>query len=369
LRKNSFSDVIDLYNSLIFVVPDFKISFNDFFRKISGSSMEEISRLHSEYLPKYFKYFNQPYEAFKKATGTGYYAEVPHYYNPINASIYRICAANADRLRIYVPSIRKVTWEEFCSYEHAVLTDRDADDLIFWYQNAGLRAKTPSGTDNTVNAEKSSLPKTDKSPQPGSAFHSSHARSRVENWQTVILGHLMLLKIPPTMEVREKGTVIDRAKEIMLELNNMDRNKVRITMQPKGTNANLQSATRLYGRIIIGIDYGDANEYPSVETFSWDQIELLKVFAEEKLKEEAKTYAFEIIEHSAPVLKRIGGRVSLYRDYLRSSSTKGYPSVFVQSYLIFEGDKRIEITLSYRQSEANIWKDDFENVKRNIEFF
>lgn len=75
----------------------------------------------------------------------------------------------------------------------------------------------------------------------------------------------------------------------------------------------------------------------------------------------------KIIEMRPPRIERVKNNLAFVIDYIR---TDYYGSSYwqVTQYKIHKLNKNIELTLSYRLSDAVVWKAILENVKRSIDF-
>lgn len=142
-------------------------------------------------------------------------------------------------------------------------------------------------------------------------------------------------------------------------INNWTYNTNRITLQPKGMDANVKTATYLYGRIIISIEEGNKGDFSIIEKMSKTDINLVKYLMIESFKENSKKYGIETFNITPVSINKVGEQSAFYYSYSRKSSKDGNPPVFVQVYRILNDDKAIQITLSYRQSEKSIWHTDF----------
>lgn len=75
----------------------------------------------------------------------------------------------------------------------------------------------------------------------------------------------------------------------------------------------------------------------------------------------------KILEMQTPKIERFNSQLALVMSYTRAGLIGPSPWQVIQ-YKVPTSNKLIEITLSYRQSDAIIWKPILENVKRSIRF-
>ncbi|MBL0010761.1 MAG: hypothetical protein IPP22_06720 [Nitrosomonas sp.] len=70
---------------------------------------------------------------------------------------------------------------------------------------------------------------------------------------------------------------------------------------------------------------------------------------------------------ATPKIEMINGNPALLLEYRRSDLLGPSPWT-VKQYKIPAGDKLIEFTVSYRESDASIWKPILEYVKQSLRF-
>jgi len=75
----------------------------------------------------------------------------------------------------------------------------------------------------------------------------------------------------------------------------------------------------------------------------------------------------KVLEMKPPRIERFNDKLALVLDYTRTDAYGSSPWQVIQ-YKIPMSDKLIEFTLSYRLSDAIIWKPILENVKRSVQF-
>ena len=181
-----------------------------------------------------------------------------------------------------------------------------------------------------------------------------------DEWKSVLIENTYSFKLPASMEVRKDGGFVDLgAKYISKILYNYVYDSNRITLQQKGLDKGTYNSISLYARILILTTKGETGDFPLIESLDIEDIDYMKHFLVESITKDAKKYNIEIINISPVSIKKINGKLAFYLSYSRKSMTNGNPPVFVESYLFWNNDKSIEITLSYRQSEKDIWSFDF----------
>lgn len=188
-----------------------------------------------------------------------------------------------------------------------------------------------------------------------------------QDWDRVSIDGVCSFELPSTMEVREKGSLSDKGIKKLHQIKEWTYNTNRITLQPKGMDAGVKTATYLYGRILISIEEGNKGDFTIIEKMPKEDIDLVKYLMIESFKENSKKHGIKTSNITPVNIKKVGGISAFYYSYNRESSKDGNSPVFVQVYRILNDDRAIQITLSYRQSEKSIWHTDFITFINSIE--
>lgn len=189
-----------------------------------------------------------------------------------------------------------------------------------------------------------------------------------QNWNRVELKNIYSFSLPPTMEIRKDGSLVDKGVKKLHDIAELTYNSNRITLQPKGMNEGLKTSNHLFGRIIIEIDEGAHGDFPIIDEMPKEDIIFAKYIIIESVKEGAIKNGLKILNITPVEIKKIGYKSAFYYSYVRKSSKEENPNVFAQVYRVLDDDKAINITLSYRQSEKSIWHTDFEKLIRSFTF-
>ncbi len=168
----------------------------------------------------------------------------------------------------------------------------------------------------------------------------------------VTVTDLCSFKLHHYLEVRKDGSLLDRGVKKLHETYGWEYQGDRITLQPVGT----EEFRTKYCRIIISKEESKDVDYGTIESYRAEEVEMMKWFIIEKLKENAEKVGMNVIRLSDVSVMRLFGRSVLCYSYLRGSSSSTGAPVFVQVYRILDNDKAIEITLSYRESEKSLWE-------------
>lgn len=174
--------------------------------------------------------------------------------------------------------------------------------------------------------------------------------------------------VPSNMEVREDGALADKAAKKFYSSKEVTYNNNSIILQPKGFDNINKTATGLYGRIIVSLEQGKKGEYVTISEMSKEDIDLAKYMIIEILKDNARKYQMSILNHSSVSIKKIGEKLAFYHNYTRKSARGKMSPVFVQEYRVLDDDKAIQITLSYRSTEKEIWESGFNEFIKSLKF-
>ena len=199
------------------------------------------------------------------------------------------------------------------------------------------------------------------------------ARAQDATWETISIPSICTYQIPPTVEI-QNGTYKkfnDQIRKVILEI---DTTPDRVVAQPKGINDFDPVALKRYCRIIVETERGSRGDYSKLD-------EPLAVSASElqELDKELKSQN----QQAAALLTSKGTKVTLLSwqpvkivrvngvDALLATNTRSVndaPPALVRMYSIQNGDVMHKITISYRQSEKDIWATDLDKVIGTFKF-
>lgn len=192
-------------------------------------------------------------------------------------------------------------------------------------------------------------------------------------WQTVSIPMVCTFQIPPSMEIqkglyKEISNTINRKMQISFD-------EDRVIIQQKHLNEHDKKAFQNYARIIVETDYGQAGEYGNIDTrIKASKVELQEldnIFRKEMEKSLFKINSttamnMKIISWTPLKIVQINGVSMIKIQYTRS--VKGGPEALVNMFVIQNNDRMHRITVSYRLSEANKWKNDLDKVIYTFKF-
>lgn len=195
-----------------------------------------------------------------------------------------------------------------------------------------------------------------------------------EMWETVSIPGICTFQIPPTLEI-QKGTykkINDQFRKIILEI---DTTPDRVVAQPKGINDFDPAALKRYCRVIVETERGSRGDYGKLdEALSLSESELKELDKEMKSQMQqaaaalstAKGMKMTILSWQGTKITRVNGVDALLTTYTRS--TNDAPSVLVRMYRIQNNDCLHTITISYRESESNLWAADLDKIIGTFKF-
>lgn len=187
-------------------------------------------------------------------------------------------------------------------------------------------------------------------------------------WNIVNIENLGLIAIPRTLEVREEGGTLDviskSFKETMYKISGLtDPNSdSSIVIQQSGLDNLKSDSFSSYARIMINIFNLEADELPQRGDRLNLSLEDLKFLKEDSMKtlEEAAEY-FNCSLGETKIEEVYVNRMNALKfTYYRTCREN--PEVYVQQYKFFNSDQIVEIILSYRVNESNLWEEDFSRI-------
>lgn len=191
----------------------------------------------------------------------------------------------------------------------------------------------------------------------------------IYRWEKINIPNVLSFRIPPSMELRDDEGFhkknLDKYTERIFE---EQLNSSRIVIQTKGFEAIEYLATMLYGRIIVEFYFDDYSDFANqIALFNQADLNEITYMDRQELKDESAQYGINIKEISETTLKEIGNKKALYYSYLRES-VRDKSHVKIDVYRVFTNNYIVNITYSYRVSEAEIWKDDLGKSVETFEF-
>lgn len=192
-------------------------------------------------------------------------------------------------------------------------------------------------------------------------------------WGVVSIPDICTFQIPSSLEL-QKGTykkLRDRLQKIILEI---DTTPERVIAQPKGINDFDQVAMKRYCRVIVETEKGNKGDYLKLDeplTLSFTELKEVDNGIKRQTqqifdKATANGTKMTILTWQGSKVVRINGVDALLTTYTRSVNEA--PSVLVRVYKVFNHDNLHTITISYRESESNLWAGDLAKVIETFKF-
>lgn len=198
--------------------------------------------------------------------------------------------------------------------------------------------------------------------------------SAQESWSIYSFSNICSFRIPNTMELRDPdskvGVFINEAvNRISIEFGQTIANR-KITFQPRGMNSSdreeVIKATSLYSRIIVAdIIDDDIPSQQYVASLTSEEIDEVEAI----FKDDVESLARQLnvtVDWVSFRREKIAGKYALVSVYKRPSQKGGL--TYVEEYKFFMKTHLLRITLSYREDESKLWKDDFSNIMETLSF-
>ncbi len=190
-----------------------------------------------------------------------------------------------------------------------------------------------------------------------------------------------ILSVPNTMELRNENSFMSLGKEIMKDkmenIKKIDIEDFNFIFQPRGcddvTNTEKQrKALALYARVLISYQKGEKGDY-----MNWNDNTLM---TQTEYNELNKSFKNNLLSQSQQMKQmnielldiediKVGKNVEKYVYIKQSYSRKGLNgNVKVTDYYFHNNSEMVKLTLSYRISENNLWKKDFDKILDTFSF-
>lgn len=187
-----------------------------------------------------------------------------------------------------------------------------------------------------------------------------------KNWTLYEIGDVAQIVIPPTLELRNDNSgyalAHDIGKDLLEAREKIEIPQSQIIFQPKGVDNFDKKALSQYARILISYKKGKNGDF-----YRWDEKfdqneceEMNDIFLENVLEAGTKLKDMKLIEWRPVEFRTINGFSCLKLSYNRQIGNN--PIVRVDIYDFFNSDEAIEITMSYRLSEKEMWGVDFNKI-------
>lgn len=202
------------------------------------------------------------------------------------------------------------------------------------------------------------------------------AQTKPVGWETYSIPNVCSFSIPNTMEVRSDESVhgkfiksVQKSSFFELMCNDCDLffDEASLVLQPKGlnetpTSTTYQNASKSYARIIFNFSYVDDLGQDLIKGLTPSELREVDQMWYEETKNGIDCIS-EYFPQSGTfkwyntVKKNVAGLTALVVEYDRPGNSG---LTHVKSYRFFYDNKRMEITTSYKLTDENKYKNDFE---------
>jgi len=186
---------------------------------------------------------------------------------------------------------------------------------------------------------------------------------RIDGWLNITIPGICRFQAPPTMEIQ--GGDYKKVKEAIMEVLEITLS-ADLILQQKGLNdRNDEKARERYCRILVNTSKGAEGEFfPLGEKPSATKADLQDFDRESRKLIEQQ---FTILDWYPTTVEKINGFYALKTSYRRSLKSAMNP-VVVTIYNIHNHRMLHTVTVSYRESETELWKADLDRVINTFEF-
>ncbi|MFW6002408.1 MAG: hypothetical protein ACOCQD_03630 [archaeon] len=188
-----------------------------------------------------------------------------------------------------------------------------------------------------------------------------HKKTKIQSgWKRIFIKNVGRFDLPPTMEI-QKG----KYKEFNVKMKRaMGFDESQLIAQQKGLNNPSKEGFDRYARIMLNTTEGEPGEFEKIDfnisEVSSKEISQLNKMFKQQMKREFTGTNLKLIKWYPIKLEKVNGMSCIHIKYKRQFKNKPY--VMVNTYNFHNYDRMHMFTLSYRLSEADYWKNDFEKV-------
>lgn len=204
-----------------------------------------------------------------------------------------------------------------------------------------------------------------------SFFYLNNNANAQSQWPLYAIGNYCSIRIPETLEVRDDNSFSGRFINGMKKLIIKDGvSQEEFVFQPTGMNSKdlklMRKANSLYARIIIAYIKQNELTQQDVQCLTKEDIKQINTVWKNEHSE-----IMEMMGASADFVwyplsrKAFGNKYALVTRYDRGGLNG---KVCVTEYKFFLKGYLLRFTLSYRESEKALWKDDFDKTMQTLSF-
>ena len=192
---------------------------------------------------------------------------------------------------------------------------------------------------------------------------SQHAATPT-GWQKVYIKDVGSFDMPPTMEIQE-----GKFKQWVNEFyKRMEYDVPQLVAQQKGLNEFTKEGFEKYARIMVETVYGEAGDFEkfdfNISKFSQVDVAELNSILKQQVQSSFLGTGLKLIEWYPLKIEKVNGVSCIHSTYMRQ--LRDNPYVLVHIYYFHNNDRMHSLTLSYRYSDENYWKESFARVLKSF---
>lgn len=209
---------------------------------------------------------------------------------------------------------------------------------------------------------------------PDLNFNQNSLQNQVpEGWSIYEVKDVFKIAVPPALELRDTNSVLALTMEVigdhLTTYKKFELERPQLMFQPVGMNDLTVNLTEKYARVIIIHEKGEKGDYlkwnENLNTTKAEYDEL-NATLKEQIFQQFEGVNIKIVEWLPLELHSGNGHSYIKASYLRQLGDN--PVVKVSGYKFFNDDEIVEITISYRLEERDVWESDLEKLVNYFEF-
>lgn len=186
----------------------------------------------------------------------------------------------------------------------------------------------------------------------------------IAGWERIYIKNTGYFDLPPTMEVQrgKYKEIADENRKII----GFDASQ--ITAQQKGLNEISKIGFEKYARVMVETIFGSVGDFEksnfNLSLFTPSEISELDAFQKQNVLQNFNGTRIKLIEWFPTKIERINGMPCIHICYKRQFQNE--PIVLVHIFYFQNYDRMHSLTLSYRISEGEYWKNDFATILKSF---
>lgn len=194
-----------------------------------------------------------------------------------------------------------------------------------------------------------------------------------KTWILYDIENIGQIALPPTLELRDDNSFVaqgmGKIQDYYVTHKKIKMLKPQIYFQPKGMDNLEKEALSKYARVLITYIKGEDGDF-----FKWNEkfeltdseLQELDSYFKDEVVSPMDVMNIKLIKWYPLEFGSVNGLSYMKMSFTRQMGSN--PIVRVDNYKFYNSDEAIELTLSYRLSESDTWKDDFSKVIKTFDF-